>query len=177
MLLSPIFCTVNSLQALLKSFVWAVSFCLFCCNIGIELHGPSVLPERLYLGYAPLNACPDLPHLELKLVPKGAVKPHPLQIGQLRCVLGEALEKQALVGERGVAAGHVQVDIYSFGIILWELVTLMTPARGNLRPVRVPEECPPDVARLIEDCLEANLPDKRPTASVIYDRLMARCAH
>ena len=69
----------------------------------------------------------------------------------------------------------LQVDIYSFGIILWELVTLMTPARGNLRSVRVPEECPPDVARLIEDCLEANLPDKRPTASVIYDRLMARC--
>ncbi len=69
-----------------------------------------------------------------------------------------------------------QVDIYSFGIILWELVTLQTPARGNLRPVKVPEECPPDVARLIEDCLEANQPDKRPTASVIYDRLMARCA-
>jgi len=69
------------------------------------------------------------------------------------------------------------VDIYSFGIILWELVTLLTPARGNLRSVRVPEECPVDVAHLIEDCLEANNPDMRPTASTIYDRLMARCCH
>lgn len=69
------------------------------------------------------------------------------------------------------------MDIYSFGIILWELVTLLTPARGNLRSVRVPEECPVDVAHLIEDCLEANNPDQRPTASTIYDRLMARCSH
>jgi serine/threonine protein kinase len=67
------------------------------------------------------------------------------------------------------------VDIYSFGIILWELVTLSTPARGNLRSVHVPNECPADVARLIENCLEANNPDKRPTASEIFDRLMARC--
>ena len=68
----------------------------------------------------------------------------------------------------------VQVDIYSVGIILWELVTLMTPARGNLRRVRVPEECPADMARLIEDCLNANNPDARPTASQIYDRLISR---
>ena len=68
----------------------------------------------------------------------------------------------------------VQVDIYSVGIILWELVTLMTPARGNLRSVRVPEECPADMARLIEDCLNANNPDARPTASQIYDRLISR---
>ena len=60
------------------------------------------------------------------------------------------------------------------GIILWELVTLMTPARGNLRSVRVPEECPADVAHLIEDCLNANNPDHRPTASQIYDRLISR---
>ncbi len=61
------------------------------------------------------------------------------------------------------------------GIILWELVTLMTPARGNLRSVKVPEECPADVAHLIEDCLNANNPDDRPTASQIYDRLISRC--
>ena len=57
----------------------------------------------------------------------------------------------------------MQVDIYSVGIILWELVTLMTPARGNLRSVKVPEECPAEVAHLIEDCLNANNPDKRPS--------------
>ena len=60
------------------------------------------------------------------------------------------------------------------GIILWELVTLMTPARGNLRSVKVPEECPTDVAHLIEDCLNANNPDSRPSASKIFDRLISR---
>ncbi len=70
---------------------------------------------------------------------------------------------------------NAQVDIYSVGIILWELVTLMTPARGNLRSVKVPEECPAEVAHLIEDCLNANNPDKRPSASQIYDRLISRC--
>lgn len=60
------------------------------------------------------------------------------------------------------------------GIILWELVTLMTPARGNLRSVKVPEECPTDVAHLIEDCLNANKPDSRPSASDIFDRLISR---
>lgn len=91
-----------------------------------------------------------------------------------QCIpLIQNLTTSALVCKR--AACGAQVDIYSVGIILWELVTLMTPARGNLRSVKVPEECPADVAHLIEDCLNANNPDERPTASQIYDRLISRC--
>ena len=41
-----------------------------------------------------------------------------------------------------VAFGLPQVDIYSFGVVLWELVTKEMPRRGFLRDVRVPDECP-----------------------------------
>ena len=84
----------------------------------------------------------------------------------------QALERKGV----RVQAGVLQVDIYSMGIILWELVTLQTPSRGNLRAMRIPEECPPEVARLIEQCLVADNPDTRPTAAQIFDVIMARCA-
>lgn len=35
-----------------------------------------------------------------------------------------------------------QADVYSFGVLLWEIVTREEPRRGSLRPVQVPCECP-----------------------------------
>ena len=37
----------------------------------------------------------------------------------------------------------MQVDVFSYGMLLWELVTKEQPQRGHMRDVRVPEECAP----------------------------------
>lgn len=37
----------------------------------------------------------------------------------------------------------MQVDVYSYGVVLWELVTNELPQRGHMRDVRVPDECAP----------------------------------
>eukprot|EP00884_Botryococcus_braunii_P012609 jgi/Botrbrau1/21349/Bobra.0184s0058.1 len=44
-------------------------------------------------------------------------------------------------------------DIYSFGVVLWEIVTGNIPKRGCLRDPRVPEECGQEVMDLINTCL------------------------
>ena len=49
------------------------------------------------------------------------------------------------------------------GIIMWELVTVQAPSRGNLRALRVPEECPQDIAQV--PCC--------PTAASIHARMRA----
>ena len=42
-----------------------------------------------------------------------------------------------------------QVDSFSFGVVLWELITKEQAPRGNWRDVRVPEECPAEVETLL----------------------------
>lgn len=45
---------------------------------------------------------------------------------------------EVLLGKRSTT----QADIYSFGVVIWELVTGEQPVRGNARDVLVPAECP-----------------------------------
>ena len=58
----------------------------------------------------------------------------------------------------------LQVDIYSYGVLLWEIVTQEVPSRGQLRDFKVPEECPQAVADLHDACLQQD-PSLRPSVS------------
>lgn len=65
-------------------------------------------------------------------------------------------------------------DIFSYGIVLWEICTGEIPVRGCMRPVRVPEECPQEVADLIDACVNCDngrQPSDRPTAAEAFDIL------
>ena len=67
---------------------------------------------------------------------------------------------------------RAQADAFSYGVVLWELVTKEQTRRGNWRPVRVPDECPAAVEALIIDCLTDDI-ERRPSMQEIVERLVA----
>ena len=50
------------------------------------------------------------------------------------CTLGAL---QALCASSNPRGTGLQVDMYSFGVILWELITTEVPRRGRLRGIKV----------------------------------------
>jgi Protein tyrosine and serine/threonine kinase/SH2 domain len=75
-------------------------------------------------------------------------------------------------------------DVYSFGIVLWELYSCKVPFQGwqlakviyqvsseGARPP-IDEHCPESLRRLIEDCWQHD-PEKRPHFSAVLPRLQA----
>ena len=55
---------------------------------------------------------------------------------------------------------RAQVDCFSYGVVLWEIVTKEAQTqRGNWRPVLVPDECPAEVEELLQASLVASFKD------------------
>ena len=66
-----------------------------------------------------------------------------------------------------------KADVYSLGVVIWEVLTGEVAVRGRLRPPLVPAECPQEVADVLRNCLSADA-SERPTAREAYEAL-ERC--
>eukprot|EP01114_Cavostelium_apophysatum_P020947 TRINITY_DN716_c2_g1_i1.p1 TRINITY_DN716_c2_g1~~TRINITY_DN716_c2_g1_i1.p1 ORF type:complete len:545 (+),score=115.02 TRINITY_DN716_c2_g1_i1:74-1708(+) len=107
-------------------------------------------------------------------------------------VIGELNKTMTSCGTAAWAAPEVlrnsryteKADVYSYGVVLWELYTREDPYFGmpafqiifsvgteGLRPV-IPLSCPPDFSDLIRDCWHSD-PQHRPSFDVIIQRLKA----
>ena len=64
-----------------------------------------------------------------------------------------------------------KADIYSFGVVLWELATGKIPERGFIALPDPSEACPTELATLIQKCLSYD-PDDRPTAKEAYEMIL-----
>jgi serine/threonine protein kinase len=98
----------------------------------------------------------------------------------LATILDDVSSSECFVGTFAWAAPEMllgsfsteKADIYSVGVVLWELATQEVPLRGCLRPPIVPEECPAELVRIIDACMAAD-PKDRPSAKNLYAMLLA----
>ncbi|KAL3150426.1 hypothetical protein ABBQ32_000262 [Trebouxia sp. C0010 RCD-2024] len=60
-----------------------------------------------------------------------------------------------------------RADIFSYGVLLWELITQeQVPQRGEMRDFQIPEECPQAISDMVMAC-HSEKPDDRPTTQEI----------
>ena len=63
-------------------------------------------------------------------------------------------------------------DVWSLGVVLWEIVSGDRPRLRQMRALRCPEECPAAVAAVIDACRCVD-PAGRPSARELYEALAA----
>ena len=61
-------------------------------------------------------------------------------------------------------------DMYSFGVVLWEICTGEPPVRGHMRPLEPGKDCPPEIVELHYQCISED-PEKRPSAQEVVSLL------
>jgi len=64
-----------------------------------------------------------------------------------------------------------KVDLYSLGVILWELATGEMPRIGHIDIPEISERCPQALADLIAQCIQEK-PRARPSAKEVYERIL-----
>ncbi|PRW33326.1 serine threonine- kinase receptor R831 [Chlorella sorokiniana] len=132
-------------------------------------------------GLAYLHSCRVL-HLDLKphnvlLSREGVAKIG--DVGFSRLMSRTHLSVGGIFGTYDWAAPEVLMgrgateksDVWSLGVIIWELCSGLRPRRGQLTPLRVSEDCPAEVAALQVECVHSD-PARRPSAAEIVQLLM-----
>lgn len=67
----------------------------------------------------------------------------------------------------------VMADVFSFGVIAWEVVTHEAPSSGDLQTIKIPEEAPGEVETpgpyTIHVCLEFSTAESRCPGLMVFE--------
>ncbi|KAK9820873.1 hypothetical protein WJX74_000255 [Apatococcus lobatus] len=72
--------------------------------------------------------------------------------------------------EKGASAYRKASDVFSLGVILWEVCSGQQPEHRQF-PLESPEDCPEAIADLIRGCL-SEMPQERPTMQTVFNTLV-----